>query len=131
MTEHTLLNDWLIVVRRALGPVPVVWKHNDMTAGLPDVSLTFGRVTSWWECKLALPVIVGTELQNLTARRLAREGVCRYLVWTADTTEIVLPRLVRPDGTWEEAEFSTPGHDHRFALRIARLLHGRMTYGRR
>lgn len=96
MTEHTLLDALLTTLREAL-PDAVITKHADgLTAGTPDFSVVWKGRTSWWETKLATPLVHGTGLQHLTMRRLAAHGDAWYVIWRKEgsvlTTNIVRPR---------------------------------------
>lgn len=56
--------------------------HQDVrTPGVPDMSLTKCGLTSWLEFKRGRPEFDWQGLQKLTCRKLARLGVCYYVVW--------------------------------------------------
>ena len=58
-----------------------VLRHRDITAGIPDFSITgYGR-TTWWELKHARPAFKSRGIQRLTCRRLAAGGVCLYIIY--------------------------------------------------
>jgi len=121
MTEHELLAECL----KSLTPLVesnggVVIKHADAsTAGIPDVSVTVNGRTSWWEFKHANPRVKGTELQRLTARRLANAGICWYVVYqtlpSGTTTHLVRPSAVGVNGHFQ-SDHSHAGIDHRFVV---------------
>ena len=60
----------------------VVLRHEDIrTAGIPDISITFHGVTTWWECKHATPKFASSGIQELTMMRLCANGYARYIIW--------------------------------------------------
>lgn len=62
----------------------VVFRHEDtFTAGIPDLSVTWGGVTSWWEVKYARigRVAHPTKLQAYTLDQLNRAGHAGLIVY--------------------------------------------------
>lgn len=66
---------------RARYPRLEVLRHRDITAGIPDLSITGYGQTTWWELKHARPSFKSRGIQRLTCRRLAAGGVCLYVVY--------------------------------------------------
>lgn len=128
ITEHTLVAKLIKTLREAL-PEAVIIKHNDqLTAGIPDISITWNGKTSWWEIKFARPAVIGTGLQNLTARRLAAQGTCWYVVYHAScntnqtpTTNIVQPSMLGKYSYQSHAQCG--GYDHQFVLEFVKGQH--------
>jgi hypothetical protein len=89
----------------------VVFRHEDVrTAGIPDMSITWNNMTSWWEAKHATPRFASTGIQELTLSRLAANGFARYLIWyeTAKTpkqTWIVHPINISEYASVQEVAF--------------------------
>ena len=96
-----------------------VLHHRDITAGIPDLSITgYGR-TTWWELKHARPTFKSCGIQRLRCRRLAAGGVCLYVLYhegpNGKRTMIVHPMDIMTslvnanDVVWFE---KTAGFDH-------------------
>jgi hypothetical protein len=104
----------------------VLIKHNDSTAGGPDISMTLSGRTSWLEVKHANPDIDQTDLQNLTCKRLAIQGDCWYAVYEelerTKRTLIVHPRDMYPSGEYTPMCHTT-GFNHKFIVAFLRELH--------
>lgn len=103
-------------------PRLTVLRHRDITAGIPDLSITgYGR-TTWWELKHARPSFASRGVQRLTCRRLAAGGTCFYVVYhqhdSGRSTLIVHPDAVMrspmnaSDLEWVEA---ADDFNHRWA----------------
>ncbi len=78
-SEHT--SDLLDYIRSHTPAV--AFKYNDrMTAGIPDLSVSWLEITSWWEMKVEkdvkhtinLSTILTNKIQNEIARRLAAQA---------------------------------------------------------
>lgn len=78
------LKGLLVKAIRAQLPGAVVYRHEDtFTAGIPDVSVTWEGVTSWWEVK-AEPLgrtSTPTALQLRELERLSRHTVAGLLTY--------------------------------------------------
>ena len=90
------LKSQLVRMLKKMAPALVVFRHEDIrTAGIPDMSVTGGGRTTWWEYKFADPDIEDTELQRRTCLLLNRVGFCRYVVWSrtedGDHTFVMVP----------------------------------------
>lgn len=80
-SESKLKHELCNLLKQAL-PGSVVFRHEDQfTAGIPDISVTWGGITVWIEVKLAKPSIKGREIQLMTGVRLDGAGNCIYVVY--------------------------------------------------
>jgi len=88
-------------VKELLPPFVVIAHTETFRAGVPDLSITGGGRTTWWECKHGTPGFASTGIQELTCLRLAIAGYCRYIIWseaydgTDKQTLIVHPRKLK------------------------------------
>lgn len=82
MTEGAFVSRLLREARTLLEPQgAVIFKHHDITAGMPDFSVTWRGVTSWWEAKHAKPWIHHeSKLQHLRMKQLALASIANYVV---------------------------------------------------
>lgn len=121
MTESVLTAKFLCEFRER-SPSAVVIKHSDsITSGVPDISITLGGLTSWWEAKFAKPSCASKLVQELMLARLAATGFARYIVWCSragvDKTLIVHPRKVMERTSWDlEAEAWCLGFDMKWLV---------------
>lgn len=127
MTE-AMLKSALMRYLRKKHPSAVILRHEDrITAGIPDVSVTWDGSTSWWEVKYAKSRIRTRGIQELTCLRLARQGLCYYLIYEERDAFHKRTRIVTPvelqqglDGELHD------GFDHAFVAQfISRLHHDR------
>lgn len=106
----------------------MIIKHNDSTAGVPDLSITFRKRTSWWEVKHAAPKLNGTDLQRLTAQRLSLAGDCWYIIYEDQaaglSTCVVHPRDINDFNVYSSHE-RVSGYDHEFVVKFIRAVHSR------
>jgi hypothetical protein len=117
-TEHKLVDELQTQLKATLTEDEhISFKHNDRsTGGISDLSFSYNDRTSWWEVKHASPKLDDyRELQNITARRLAKHSECWYVIYYTGRdgrkTHIVRPSSVGKNG------FYTPfltfeGHNH-------------------
>jgi len=94
----------------------VVFKHNEqVTGGLPDLSVTFRGSTVWLEVKfIVCGEIIDRDLQWITARKLAKHGKCFYVLYVMDegakSIWIVAPKDL---DEWANKRVKyIDGHDH-------------------
>ena len=81
MNEKTLVSGLVANLRTEL-PGSTVFKHADLvTAGIPDISVTWSGWTSWLEVKYANPSFEVTGIQKLTMRRLAAQGLAWFIIY--------------------------------------------------
>ena len=131
MTEGELLADLLEHLRPIISAIDVgvVYKHSDITSGIPDVSTSFNGKTSWWEFKLAEgPKIKhANDLQHLNMRRLAVASTSWYVIWEEiglkKRTLLCEPRHVGANGYYAAYE-SVDGWDHKPIIDWIRRVHG-------
>lgn len=103
---------------RARMPYAVVFKHTEqVTSGVPDISVTYRGRTMWVEVKRVLRGFRDTGLQALTMKQLAAVGLAYYVVYDLerDKTFVIsgdAPREYMLSGVWQ------PGFDHAFVARF-------------
>lgn len=82
LTEKSLQSSLAQALRQAM-PGSVVFRHEDvMTAGIPDISVTWRGRTLWLELKLSSGQTRG--IQALTITRLGRVGYSGILHFRSD-----------------------------------------------
>lgn len=105
-------------------PTFVTLRHEDVRSiGIPDLSVTGGGQTTWWEFKHAVPKYPTFGLQELMMKRLAAHGYCRYVVWWevgADLRTLIVHPLALKDMV-SEVEFH--GHDHAAVVAFIQQVH--------
>lgn len=124
LNEAELQSDFVKGARVKLPEFIVIPHRNPSEAGTPDLSITGLGRTSWWELKLARPVIRARGVQDIMLARLHTRGVARYLIFRdhhgQKTTHIVTADRVA-NGTW--VEFGVPGWSLNFIFDYVRTLH--------
>jgi hypothetical protein len=82
MTEADMSRKLVEHLQRGL-PGAVIFKHNDqVTAGIPDISLTWNGRTTWIEVKLVKESgVISRGIQQLRCLQLARQGSCVYVIF--------------------------------------------------
>jgi hypothetical protein len=104
----------------------VVIRHEDSaTAGIPDLSCTYRRRTTWWEIKLAKPEFPSNGIQELTMLRLDSAGYARYIIFEDNDGEkrsyIVRPKNIK---NWKtDVEESWSGWDFESLVEFIRKAH--------
>lgn len=101
-----------------------VLRHEDhYTSGIPDISVTGNKITSWWECKLRhgseqLPT---KGIQQFLVEQLAEHGYAAYIVYHEQPPQvfIFIPEQF-PDIAYA---ISPPGLDHDWVVRYIRQVH--------
>jgi len=119
----TMRSDW---------PGAIALRHEDVrTVGIPDLSVTYGGSTSWWEFKHGTPDFQSMELQAHTCRRLAANGFCRYIIFREDdelepAIFIVHPRDIDAwkDGGTGLYEAMISRFDYLWLVQYIKLIHG-------
>lgn len=87
MNEATVVRMIIANLKKGF-PRAVIYKHADIyTAGIPDISITCGKITHWIEVKFLKPVETQStmskhfdRLQLANMRLLEREGHAFYLI---------------------------------------------------
>lgn len=121
VNEASLKGDLVRELRASL-PGAVVLRHEDkITSGIPDISVTLGRVTTWLEVKLAAPSFSSKGIQALTCRRLARQGSCLYVIYgPGEQTTVCHPEHLE---RWERLPSRVAVVSHAFVTRVLRAVH--------
>lgn len=120
MTEGKLLAPCLKLMRAELVGFVII-KHGDgFTSGVPDVSITGNRRTSWLEFKHGPKIKWAHGLQQLTCQRLAEKGFSCHVVLYEEAEEHRRTLILTPD---EIIIGSAPGFNHQFVVDFVRSLH--------
>ncbi|MEN6605875.1 MAG: hypothetical protein ABFD60_01430 [Bryobacteraceae bacterium] len=106
----------------------VAMRHEDrLTAGVPDISLTGHRRTSWWEVKVERPdrPFESSAVQQRTMVRLARAGHACYIVYEFRADGTRCTHTVLPDdiGDWRNHSVHIEGFNHNIVLEAIRVIH--------
>jgi hypothetical protein len=109
-------------------PYFVIQRHEDVrTCGIPDLSVTGHKKTTWWEIKNAIPDYPSYGLQELTCQRLEAHGYCRYIIyWEVGgqkRTLIVSPARLKVPKAFDTPEAECPGHDHKWVTQFIERVH--------
>ena len=82
VSEASLKQSLVKEMRKQMRGV-VVFRHEDRHIfGVPDISCTWGGITSWWEVKVADPAVKITSIQVLTCQKLAKAGsACGIIIY--------------------------------------------------
>lgn len=112
MKEVDLVRNLIDTLRKELAGA-VVFKHADtMTAGIPDISVTWGGMTTWLEVKYQTGEAIGFRAaQDQMMIRLRLIGSAYYVLYedrrgTARATKILDPGEMSP-------RFIVPGFNHK------------------
>ena len=118
--ESRLKSELMLSIKMRL-PHFLALRHEDVrTRGIPDMTVTGNGRTTWFEIKHGTPLFESEGYQELTCRRLASKGFCRYVVYrenAAGADKVTM--IVHPDqvarGQWQmEAEVTVQGYNHTF-----------------
>ncbi len=94
--EHKPMRDLLKTIRE-MRPNAVVFKLADrFTIGVPDMCVTELGITSFWEVKLADPDFDSMGLQEFNALRLAKHGICYYIIYEKADLSPEMVYIVHP-----------------------------------
>lgn len=126
LKEHHLKAQLMLAFRtKAMGFL--CFRHEDkMTHGIPDISVTGGKHTSWLEVKHANPDFPTKGQQELNMIRLERIGhYARYIIYDENKGD---PRtlIVKPSklGEWTSSfEYEHPGFNHAAVISRMILVH--------
>lgn len=110
----------LLAQYRAQNPRAIVYKVADrMTLGIPDTVITLDGYTSWWEMKVVRTEKdwnlkgLGKGIQHNACMKLAKEGVCWYVVFVDQSYDkrilLVEPRDIHIASPIHEVE----GHNYK------------------
>lgn len=101
-----------------------VFRHEDhYTSGIPDISVTGNKITSWWECKLWRNEAEPTkEIQRYTLERLAVHGHAYFIVYRLKDPARV--EIYRPSDYPHYPWIRTEGFNHDWIVAVIRETHG-------
>jgi hypothetical protein len=127
MNEASLKSELVRTLRKELLGA-VVFRHEDkLTSGIPDISVTWHKKTTWLEAKYLNPHFHSKGIQELTVRRLSSAGSCFYVLYTnikgiysttiVDPYDVVDKKVIRN-------EMYEPGILHQLVVRFIRQTHG-------
>lgn len=123
MTEATLKTQLVFALKAELENA-VIFRHEDMfQAGIPDISVTWHRCTTWLEVKYARPYARGKNLQLMRALQLETEGRCWYVIYAEYPDGEKQTRIVRPSELAAKdipGERTTTGFNHNFVVQFIR-----------
>ena len=123
MTEGDLKQQLVIELKKQMYGAIVLRHEEIFRAGVPDISVTWNKVTSWWEVKHVNPRLTGRGLQKLTCLQLSQVGICWYVIYRdvggLKETRIVEPRLL--DSL--ETPHAWPGYNHGFVADFVKRKH--------
>lgn len=76
----------------------IVLRHEDhYTSGIPDISITGNKITSWWETKYQRGFTLENKgIQQYTLEMLAKHGHAHYIIYTPEQVAVVKPDLENP-----------------------------------
>ena len=116
MTEATVRAS--LVKKLRLHKDWLVLRHEDhYTSGIPDISITGNKITSWWETKYQKGFsLVNKGIQQYTLEQLAKHGYAYYLIYTPEQVAVVGPDLENPA--------IYPGLNHPRVVEFIRKVHG-------
>jgi len=115
MTESTIRAS--LVKKLRLHKDWLVLRHEDhYTSGIPDISITGNKITSWIETKFQKSFNLDNKgIQRYTLEKLDTFGYARYVIYTSESVGIVIPN--RPE------TMIFPRHDHEAVVHYFRWLH--------
>ena len=125
MNEKSLVLALVKVLRVELQNC-VIFKHADrVTAGIPDLSVTWRRRTTWLEVKYANPKVVDRGLQNFVMKQLAISGSAYYVIYDVPGSRTLIVRPSEIEGNlWKTLlQANAPGFDHHLVSWFIKQLH--------
>jgi hypothetical protein len=71
----------------------IVLRHEDhYTSGIPDISVTGNKKTSWWETKYQKNLsLINKGIQQYTLEQLSRFGYAYYIIYTPEQVAVAEP----------------------------------------
>jgi hypothetical protein len=95
----------------------IVLRHEDhYTSGIPDISITGNKITSWWETKYQRGFTLENKgIQQYTLEMLAKHGYAHYIIYTPEQVAVVKPDLENPK--------IFPGINHAEVVKFIRAVH--------
>lgn len=125
MTEGDLKRKLCKAVAQAM-PGAVIFRHEDkFSAGVPDVSITWGGVTTWWEVKFEPlgQTSRPTKLQLYTLERLAKQGHAGLILYRERKREGGKNSHVWLADNDQDTVKTIPGYDHGTVARLINKVH--------
>ena len=121
MTEAKLKSVLVKKLREAM-PNAVIFRIEDrLTHGIPDICIFAGGMSSFIEVKYGNPSYKVTGIQELTIKRLDREGMFAAFLIYQEKDGIKTTRMEKPSGLWAEKE----GFDHDWVVDLLKnIVHG-------
>jgi hypothetical protein len=116
MTEHTCVATLLKTLRKILPDWVILKLADKWTYGIPDISATGSGISSWWECKHANPDFKSQGIQELTAMRLAKHGICYYVIFVDKPKSVLIvhPKDIK---NWETSAIAQcEGFDYEWVV---------------
>lgn len=123
--NEAILKGTLVDILRANLQGFVVIRHEDrFTHGIPDISVTGNKITTWWEVKYANPDFKSKGIQDLTLLRLHLAGYANFIIYKDKKVKrvyIVPPNLI----TFSTADWPNyaEGFNHLWVVEEVRKLH--------
>jgi hypothetical protein len=95
----------------------IVLRHEDhYTSGIPDISVTGNKITSWWETKYQRGFTLENKgIQQYTLEQLAKHGHAHYIIYTPEQVAVVKPSL--------EGPYIFAGINHAEVVKFIRAVH--------
>jgi hypothetical protein len=122
MKESTLVTQLKNALCAGL-PGAVVFKHHDaITAGIPDLSVTWRGTTTWLEVKYNTDRI--QPLQHNTMLRLEKQGHAFYVIYLQDPKQLIwIPPSRHAEAMDERRGFGIMSWTHSYVVGALRSLH--------
>jgi len=117
--NESILKSQLVKLARDTMPGFVIIRHEDrITSGIPDISISGNKKTTWLEVKYGTPKFASKGIQELMCNRLAIAAfACYYVIYLERSgekwTHIVHPRDVGNEEHWLHF---TSGFNHQFVI---------------
>ena len=117
MSETKLKAKLVEKLRKEL-PKFVIYTHQDMASGIPDLSINGNGRISWWELKFADPDFDSTGIQELDMLRLAANNVFAGYVIYEDIGGNQRTRIVHPKDfrKWDTSGEVVKGINHDWVI---------------
>ena len=126
MNEATLKQDLVYQMKEVIKRGLTVRHEDVFRAGIPDISHTSNKRTTWLEVKYVNPRFRSNNIQKYTCWKLAEYGICWYVIYddrpNRHQTLIVHPSRVWDDD-WDAATERFKGFDHKAVARFVQRGH--------
>lgn len=112
---------------RQRNPQAVVFRHEDsLRAGIPDTSISWRAVTSFWEFKYADPHPKWRGAQGAELQRMHSTGIpAFYVIYYEAGPSLLQTLIVTPDARYREMRTDrfAEGFNHRFVSEFIERIH--------